>query len=554
MTSRRLRLALCGAGVAVLSGGLAGLATVTPAAAAAGPSPEPPGAAAGPLPARPSAGPPTGPLPAPPGATAGPLPAPPQPGGQGATSGGRTLAPDTRFLVPPPPLGAIQQEAELVAAHHMTEAAGIAKMLATPQAVWFDGTTPQGTTQSPQQATLEARAVMAAAAVEQAVPVIVIYDIPGRDCNQYSAGGALTSAQYEQYVGAVAAGIGGGKAVVILEPDALGNLPSDCLVNDKALNATNYPFTDQERISELDRAVQTLEADPGARVYLDGTHSAWQNVGRIAQRLVEAGVQQAQGFFLNVSNYQYTANNIAYGTWISDCIGFAELGGAIDASKSEVVAGTYVSEVSAFSACPDQYWNGGPPGTVIARLEGAAYSGVALSPYGVWSATSSAPDLNISGEDARYASDLGSTAATTHFVIDTSRNGNGPNPMAGYAAAPYDQPANVVSTLASGSWCNPPGAGLGLEPTADTGLPLVDAFLWVKIPGESDGQCDSAGGVRGWDYADYSQPGWPTTATAQSLFDPLWGVDDPPAGAWFPEEAIQLTKDANQSTSSPANA
>ena len=55
-------------------------------------------------------------------------------------------------------------------------------------------------------------------------------------------------------------------------------------------------------------------------VYLDGTHSAWQSVGTITQRLLEADVQQAQGFFLNVSNYQPTPNLIDYGTWISDCI------------------------------------------------------------------------------------------------------------------------------------------------------------------------------------------------------------------------------------------
>jgi endoglucanase len=51
--------------------------------------------------------------------------------------------------------------------------------------------------------------------------------------------------------------------------------------------------------------------------------------------------------------------------------------------------------------------------------------------------------------------------------------------------------------------------------------------------------------VRAWDYADYTQPGWPTTAAAQNLFDPLWGVDDAAAGSWFPQEALQLVQDAN---------
>jgi endoglucanase len=74
---------------------------------------------------------------------------------------------------------------------------------------------------------------------------------------------------------------------------------------------------------------------------------------------------------------------------------------------------------------------------------------------------------------------------------------------------------------------------------------LLDAYLWVKTPGQSDGQCDAAGGVRAWDYTIYTQPGWPTTTSAESLFDPLWGLNDPAAGAWFPQHALQLAQNAN---------
>jgi endoglucanase len=117
--------------------------------------------------------------------------------------------------------------------------------------------------------------------------------------------------------------------------------------------------------------------------------------------------------------------------------------------------------------------------------------------------------------------------------------------MAAFAASPYNQPSSVVSALQSGNWCNPPGAGLGLQPTANTGVALLDAYLWVKTPGQSDGQCDAAGGVRAWDYGAYSQPGWPVAPSQQVLFDPLWGRYDPAAGAWFPQQALQLAKNAN---------
>jgi endoglucanase len=121
--------------------------------------------------------------------------------------------------------------------------------------------------------------------------------------------------------------------------------------------------------------------------------------------------------------------------------------------------------------------------------------------------------------------------------------------MQTYANATYDQPSSVISALAAGNWCNPPGSGLGPRPTTDTGVPLLDAYLWVKTPGQSDGQCDAAGGVRAWDYSVYTQPGWPADAAGQSLFDPLWGIDDPTAGAWFPQQALQLAQLASPALS-----
>ncbi|MFJ2867277.1 glycoside hydrolase family 6 protein [Kitasatospora sp. NPDC087314] len=71
--------------------------------------------------------------------------------------------------------------------------------------------------------------------------------------------------------------------------------------------------------------------------------------------------------------------------------------------------------------------------------------------------------------NAAYGGRLSTALDGKHFVIDTSRNGNGP--------------------LGGDAWCNPPGRALGERPTADTGRPGVDAYLWIKNPGESDGEC-----------------------------------------------------------------
>ncbi len=103
----------------------------------------------------------------------------------------------------------------------------------------------------------------------------------------------------------------------------------------------------------------------------------------------------------------------------------------------------------------------------------------------------------------------------------------------------------MIQTLNSGSWCNPPARGLGLHPTAGTGVPLLDAYLWVKRPGQSDGTCDAQGGARAWDYSLYTQPEWPAAAAEQATFDPLWGLYDPIAGAWFPQQALDLAQRAN---------
>ena len=58
-----------------------------------------------------------------------------------------------------------------------------------------------------------------------AMPVLVAYNLPFRDCAQYSAGGATSTAEYEAWIDGLAAGIGDRPATVILEPDGLGIIP-----------------------------------------------------------------------------------------------------------------------------------------------------------------------------------------------------------------------------------------------------------------------------------------------------------------------------------------
>lgn len=406
------------------------------------------------------------------------------------------------LYVPPADPGAKAQIKSLHQAHDPADAKLIHTMVTTPQAVWF-------TSGSPTDVRRAVARTMEAAQEQGAVPVLVAYNLPFRDCSQYSAGGAADTAAYLAWIDGFAAGIGAGKAIVILEPDSLGIIPFNIDINGnqewcQPRDAGGQPqpgASPDERYLALNGAIDRLTRNADTHVYLDGTNSHWLGVGDAAHRLVLAGVQRTSGFFVNVSNYRTTSDSIKYATWISKCIAFAN-----DPEEGGWRLGHY-------SWCASQY-----------------YPASADDPS-TWHLT-----------DEWYAANMGTAVPTTHFVLDTSRNGRGPNDMSAYAAAPYNQPAAVIDGLRNGNWCNPPGAGTGLHPTTSTGVPLLDAYLWIKTPGQSDGSCDIAGGARAWDYTAYNP--WGLTGTAATRFDPLWGMVDPAAGAWFPEQALELARNA----------
>lgn len=223
----------------------------------------------------------------------------------------------------------------------------------------------------------EVARVSSSAVAQGAIPVLVAYNIPSRDCGSYSAGGSASGNAYRKWIRQFASGLSG-NPVVVLEPDAVAG--ASCLPERARA----------ERYELLRDAVQVLKA-AHAVVYLDAGHARWHKPAVIAERLNQAGIAQADGFSLNVSNFLATPENASYGDAVS-------------------------------------------------RLVGGK-----------------------------------------HYIIDTSRNGRGGN----------------------GAWCNPRGRGLGEFPTTRTGRPLVDAYLWIKQPGESDGTCGGGPRAGAW-WADYA--------------------------------------------------
>ena len=221
---------------------------------------------------------------------------------------------------------------------------------------------------------------------QRAVPLVVAYNIPQRDCGSYSAGGADSAAAYAKWIGALAAGLARGPAAVILEPDAVAGW--DCL--DSA---------GRTRRAQMLRGAITTLSQRGIAVYLDAGNSNWQPASVMAARLRSAGVSKARGVAVNVSNFRTTSESLTY----------------VRALRRKL------------------------------------------------------PGLRA--------------------VIDTSRNGQGP---------------------AADQWCNPAGRGLGLPPTVSPATEPLDALLWIKTPGESDGSCNGG----------------------------------PAAGEWWPEQALGLAKRA----------
>lgn len=162
----------------------------------------------------------------------------------------------------------------------------------TPQARWLTG--PDAVAEIPD--------VVRRANRQGALLVLVAYYLPNRDC----AGpghGAPDAAAYDEWVRGLIGNLGATRAVIIVEPDAV---PADCF--------------DEPRAELLKRTVRRL-AGAGHYVYLDAGHPRWRGVSETAERLVAAGIADAEGFSVNVANRQSTNDSQRWGMELSRMVG-----------------------------------------------------------------------------------------------------------------------------------------------------------------------------------------------------------------------------------------
>ena len=155
----------------------------------------------------------------------------------------------------------------------------------------------------------ETRRVVSAARAAGRTPVLTAYNVPDRDCGQYSGGGAGSEGEYRSWVQKMAAGMSGegNRPVVVLEPDALAQALTSCDGKGKT----------EGREALLAGAVSTL-SKAGADVYIDAGNPGFvTDTGKLADGLKKSGLSQAAGFALNVSNFQTTDAVVAYGKKVS---------------------------------------------------------------------------------------------------------------------------------------------------------------------------------------------------------------------------------------------
>ncbi|PCN49277.1 hypothetical protein Csp2054_03610 [Curtobacterium sp. 'Ferrero'] len=165
----------------------------------------------------------------------------------------------------------------------------------------------------------------------------------------------------------------------------------------------------------------------------------------------------------------------------------------LDAQRYRILSRT----VAGFTAAGvPSYLDGGnsnwvPPTVMAARLEQA----------GVRNArgfSTNVANYYPTSQEQAYAQKVSAATGGSHYVIDTSRNGQGWR----------------------GTWCNGPGAGLGTTPRVVSDGSALDALLWVKTPGASDGTCNGGPAAGRW-YSSFAQTlvakaqlGVPVPATA----------------------------------------
>ncbi|MFF8401189.1 glycoside hydrolase family 6 protein [Streptomyces sp. NPDC015684] len=338
---------------------------------------------------------------------------------------------------------------------------------------------------------------------------LVIYDLPGRDCAALASSGELGPddlGRYEsEYIDPIATVLADPayaslRIVNLIEPDSLPNL------------VTNAGGT----------AGSTPEC---ATMKANGNYE--KGVGYALHRL---------GALSNTYNY-IDAGHHGWLGWDSNLVPSAQ-----EFKKAATTSGATVGDVTGFIVNTANYSATKEPHVKITDTVNGQTVRQAK-----WI------DWNQYVDETTYAQGLRTALVAQGFdsgigmLIDTSRNGwggsarpTGPGPSTSVDA--YVDGGRVDRRIHAGNWCNQNGAGLGERPATapDAG---VDAYVWAKPPGESDGASKAIDNDEGKSFDRMCDPTY--TGNARNGNNPTGALADAPlAGHWFSAQFRQLLANA----------
>ncbi|POX46149.1 cellulose 1,4-beta-cellobiosidase [Streptomyces sp. Ru71] len=338
---------------------------------------------------------------------------------------------------------------------------------------------------------------------------LVIYDLPGRDCAALASNGELGPNDIDkyktQYIDPIAsilsdAKYAGLRIATVIEPDSLPNLVTNAGGTNTTTDACVTMKANGNYEKGVSYALDKLGAIPNVYNYIDAGHHGWlgwdTNLGPSVQEFYKvatsngASVNDVAGFIVNTANYSPTKEPYFK---VTDTVN----GQTVRQSKW-VDWNQYVDEQSFAQGLRD-------------KLVAAGFN-----------------------------SNLG-------MLIDTSRNGwggtarpAGPGPLTSVDA--YVNGGRTDRRVHVGNWCNQSGAGLGERPTAAPAAG-IDAYVWVKPPGESDGASSAIANDEGKGFDQMCDPTY--GGNARNGNNPSGALPNAPlAGHWFPALFQQLTQNA----------
>jgi cellulose 1,4-beta-cellobiosidase len=335
---------------------------------------------------------------------------------------------------------------------------------------------------------------------------IVVYDLPGRDCAALASNGEIpaTSAgltEYEtQYINPIASILqqyasSNVRVVAIIEPDSLPNVVTN---QSKSACSTATPYYE----TGITYALNALHAISNVYNYLDIAHSAWL------------------GWPSNMSQTPAVYNTVVKGT----TAGYASIDG-------------FISDTANYTPVQEPLLT-----NPTLSIGGQPVDSATFYQYN--------PTFDELTYDTQMYNTLVSAGfpSSKRFLIDTSRAGWGPTHPTTITSASdvntYVADNKIDKRPFRGDWCNQNNAGIGYRPADQpfgSSSPIL-AYVWIKPPGESDGDYPSSTHSHGDPHCDPSSTNTDGNGNTYSTGS-IPGYDVP-AGQWFTFEFQMLVKNA----------